>query len=154
MNKAFIREPEFDGRAYCPRCGSLGVSVGEAVLDRHVQPPSRSRLGDSAWFCGFAKCDVAYFDLLERVVEVAELREAVYPKDPSAPICACFQFTRDEIEADLRDGSPRRVRELLAKSKSSEAHCAALAADGQCCMAEVQRLYMRGLAQAGEATDR
>jgi hypothetical protein len=150
MNKAFVREPEFDGRAYCPRCGTLGTAVGEAALDRHVQPRSQTRLGESAWFCGFARCDVAYFDLLERVVEVGELRQAVYPKDPSAPICACFGFTLDDLDADVRERAPTRVRELLAKSKSKDARCRVLAADGQCCMAEVQRLYLRGIAKAGE----
>ncbi|MBW3598085.1 MAG: hypothetical protein KY475_12505 [Planctomycetes bacterium] len=145
MNKAFIREPEFDGRAYCPRCGSVGEAVGEATLDHHIRPEARGHLGDSAWFCSFAKCEAAYFDLLERVVTVAELQQAVYPKDPSAPVCACFGFGRDEIDADVAERSPTRIRELLAKSKSSDARCAVLAADGQCCMAEVQRLYIRGV---------
>ena len=27
MNKAFVREPDFDGRAFCPRCGALGLPV-------------------------------------------------------------------------------------------------------------------------------
>ncbi len=150
MNKAFVREPEFDGRAYCPQCGTEGTPVGEAVLDRHIQAPSRSRLGDSAWFCPFAKCSVAYFDLLERTVTETALQFPVYPKSPEAPICACFGFMREEIDADIEEGSPRRVRELLAKSKSSEARCSLLAADGRCCMAEVQRLYIRGASQRGQ----
>ena len=49
---------------------------------------------------------------------VDELRAPVYPKDVDAPICACFGFTIDEIEADAQDGTPTRIRELLAKSKS------------------------------------
>jgi len=146
MNKAFVREPEFDGRAYCPRCGSLGTPVGRTTLDQHLPELVRSRLGDSAWFCGFARCDAAYFDLFESVVLVSELRSRVYPKDPTAPICACFGFTLEELEADVREGPPRRIRALLAKSKSSEAQCRTLAADGQCCLREVQRLYMKRVA--------
>ncbi|MDA1054987.1 MAG: hypothetical protein O3C40_31575 [Planctomycetota bacterium] len=142
MNKAFVREPEFDGKAYCPQCGSLGAAVGEATLDYHVQESGRSRLGDAAWFCGFAKCDVAYFDLFESRVSVNELRTPVYPKDADAPICACFGFTLDDLEADVTEGAPTRIRELLARSKSNEANCRVLAADGQCCLREVQRLYM------------
>lgn len=143
MNKAFVREPESDGRAYCPRCGSLGTSVKKPTLDRHVQEQSRLRIGDSAWFCDFAKCDVAYFDEFGRFVGVNELRSAVYPKDTAAPICACFGFTLNDIDADVHDGTPTRIRELLSKSKSSEAQCHTLAADGRCCMREVQRLYMK-----------
>ena len=149
MNKAFVREPEFDGRAYCPRCGSLGLPVNNATLDRHVQPQSRTRLEDAAWFCEFARCDVAYFDLFERCVAVDELQRAVYPKDAAAPICACFGFDVDDIEDDVCQGTPTRIRELLAKSKSNDAQCRTLAADGRCCMREVQRLYMRRIAKPG-----
>ncbi|MCH8044742.1 MAG: hypothetical protein IID44_13600 [Planctomycetes bacterium] len=147
MNKAFVREPEFNGRAYCPRCESLGTPVGEATLDRHVQEQPRSRMGDSAWFCDFPRCDVAYFNLFEQFVTVDELQRAVYPKDAAAPICVCFGFTTEDIDADVRAAAPSRIRELLAKSKSSEAQCAALAADGRCCMREIQRLYMKRIAE-------
>jgi len=150
MNKAFVREPEFDGRAYCLRCGSLGTPVNKATLDRHVQKPSRSRMGDSAWFCDSTRCDVAYFDLFERFVAVDELQSPVYPKDAAAPICACFGFTLEDIEADAHEGTPTRIRDLLAKSKSGDAQCRTLAADGQCCMPEVQRLYMRRIAEPGQ----
>jgi hypothetical protein len=145
MNKAFVREPEFDGRAYCPRCGSLGTQVQQATLEHHLRPASRTRLGDSAWFCGYARCEVAYFDLLEGLATVSDLESAVYPKDAAAPICPCFGFTLDDIEADLREGTPRRIRELLEKSKSSAAQCHIRAADGRCCMREVQRLYLKGI---------
>ena len=107
-------------------------------------------MGDSAWFCNTARCDVAYFDLFERCVAVDELQRAVYPKDSAAPICACFGFRFEDIEADVRQGTPIRIRDLLAKSKSSDAQCHTLAANGQCCMREVQRLYMRRIAEPNE----
>jgi hypothetical protein len=47
------------------------------------------------------------------------------------------------VEADVHEGSPARTRQLLAKAKSSEAHCATLAADGRPCVAAVQQLYMK-----------
>ncbi|MCA9121245.1 MAG: hypothetical protein H6822_21645 [Planctomycetaceae bacterium] len=150
MNKAFVREPEFDGKAYCPECGSLGTRVGEETLDHHVQPERRSRLGDTAWFCGFARCEIAYFDLFESRVSVDELQSPIYPKDAGAPICPCFQFTMEEFEADVEDGVPTRIRGLLEKSKSGEANCRVLAADGQCCMREVQRLYMARISNRGD----
>jgi hypothetical protein len=143
MNKAFIREPEDDGRAYCPRCKSLGVPVESGPLDRHIRPESRGKLRDAAWFCGFPRCVVAYFNQFEAVVTMDELKAPVYPYDPNAPLCACFGLTYDDVEADVRDGTPTRIRELLAKSKSSDAHCQMLAPDGRCCMSAVQELYMR-----------
>lgn len=143
MNKAFVREPEFDGRAFCPRCGSLGAPVRQPTLDHHILPQWRSQIGDAGWFCEFASCEVAYFDLFERTVTIQQLRSAVYPKDPAAPICECFNFTIDDIDADVRDGTPTRIRKLLAKSQSPDARCSVVAADGRCCMREVQRLYLR-----------
>lgn len=143
MNKAFVKEPEFDGRAFCPRCGTLGVAVGEGPLDAHIRPDSRMKMQDAAWFCGFARCDVAYFNIFEAVVTVDELKSPIYPKDLDAPICACFGLTYDDVEADVREPQPTRIRALLAKSKTSDARCQTLAADGQCCMKTVQELYMK-----------
>ncbi|MDZ4657700.1 MAG: hypothetical protein SH868_09005 [Bythopirellula sp.] len=143
MNKAFVREPEDDGRAFCPRCHSLGFEVGPGPLDAHIRPESRSKLSDAAWFCNFPRCDVAYFNQFDAVVSVDELTAPVYPKDLNAPLCACFGLTYDEVAADVQDGTPTRIRELLAKSKSPDAHCRTQAADGRCCLTAVQELYMK-----------
>ena len=143
MNKAFIREPEDDGRAFCPRCRSLGVPVESGPLDRHIRPKARGKMHDSAWFCGFPRCDVAYFNLFDAVVTMDELNTPVYPYDVNAPICACFGLTYDDVEADVDDGTPTRIRELFAKSKTPRARCEVLAADGRCCIGPVQELYMR-----------
>ena len=143
MNKAFVREPDFDGRAFCPRCRSLGLPVEHDPLDVHIRPESRNKLGDTAWFCSFARCDVAYFNLFEAVVLRDELRAPVYPFDLDAPLCACFGLNYDDVLADIREGFPKRIRDLHAKSKSPQARCAPIAPDGRCCMATVQELYMR-----------
>ena len=147
MNKAFMREPEDDGRAYCPRCRSLGVPVMSGPLDTHIRPESRGKLLHDAWFCGFPRCDVAYFNEFDAAVTVDELRGPVYPKDARAPICACFGLTYDDVLADVDDDTPTRLRALYAKSHSGEARCATLAADGQSCLAAAQELYMRMRAQ-------
>jgi hypothetical protein len=105
---------------------------------------------DAAWFCGFPRCDVAYFNLFDAVVLMDELKGSVYPHDPNAPICACFGLTYDDVEADVCDGHPTRIRELLSRSKSAAANCHTLAADGRCCMGAVQELYMRLRARADD----
>lgn len=143
MNKAFVREPEDDGREYCPRCWSLGIEVGPGPLDTHLKPAARAKLRNEAWFCSFSQCNVAYFNQFDAVVTVDELRGPVYPKDAHAPMCACFGFTYDNVLADVDAPTPVRIRALLARSKSPEADCATLAADGRCCMAAVQELYMK-----------
>jgi hypothetical protein len=150
MNKAFVREPEPESRAFCPSCGAVGEPVGRETLDHHVRAHSRDKLAAHAWFCPAPACDVAYFDLLERVVSIDELQGEVYPKSMDAPICACFDFTLDDLDAAVRERSPEPVRALLAKSKTSQANCTTLAANGRCCMQEVQRLYIRGVQGATE----
>ena len=129
--------------AYCPRCGTLGIPVGAGPLDTHISPPSRAKMHEAAWFCGFPGCEVAYFNEFESVVATDELKAPIYPKDLDAPLCACFGFTYDDVDDDVRDGQPTRIRQLLAKSKSSEARCETLAADGRCCLGAVQELYMK-----------
>jgi Zinc binding domain len=148
MNKAFVREPESDGRAFCPRCGNLGLPVGAGPLDRYIRAESRAKMQDAAWFCNFPRCEVAYFNEFQEVVLANELIGPVYPKDFDAPMCACFGFKYEDVESDVHDGTPTRTRQLLAKSKTPEAHCQSLAADGRCCMASVQEIYMKLRAQA------
>ena len=143
MNKAFVREPEFDGRAFCPRCGTLGAPVEHGALDTHIREESRGKLGDSGWFCVFPRCDVAYFNLFDAVVMMDELKRPVYPHDLDAPICACFGLTLEHIERDVDEGSVARVKALLERANSDQARCATAAANGRSCVPEVQRCYMK-----------
>ncbi len=113
-----------------------------------MQADSRSKLGADVWFCPTPGCETAYFDFLERCLFVNELLYPVYPKSINAPICPCFGFTIDDLDSSIRRRSPELIRELLAKSKSIEANCTILAADGRCCMQEVQRLYHRGVQES------
>jgi hypothetical protein len=148
MNKAFVREPDDDGRQLCPRCGSIGVPVDAVVLDAHIRPTARSKMLHDAWFCSFPRCHVVYYNQFDSVVTTDELFRPVYPKDGDAPICACFGFTYDDVAADVAAGTPTRIRELLARAKSSEARCSSTAADGRSCVGAIQELYMKLSSQA------
>ena len=142
MNKAFVREPDPTTQR-CPRCGSLGEPVGLATLESFLSTDTRNQLSESANFCPFANCDVAYFDMFERFILTGKLKHPVYPKDPDAPICGCFGFTRNEIEQDVRHGDVTRTKALLAKAKSSAARCSVMAASGHSCVAAIQQFYMQ-----------
>ncbi len=149
MNKAFMREPE-GGADYCPRCGSKGEAVGGKTLAAHLAAESRSGLAEPANFCPAPQCPVAYFDAFERVVLAADLPQPVYPKDPAAPICACFGLSRADIEQDMREGVATRTRAVLEKARSPQARCAELAANGRSCAAYVQKYYMQCREQAAQ----
>jgi hypothetical protein len=142
MNKAFVRDP--DGTdILCPLCGAAGQSVPETALAAYIAAEVRQRLGNTVYFCETPTCEAVYFDVVEDYAKVSELLQPCYPKDPDAPICACFGLTSDDIEQDLAEGAPRRVREIVARSKTSAAQCGQKAASGRSCVAEVQKYYLR-----------
>ena len=142
MNKAFVREPDHSVE-YCPRCGTQGEPVASETLQAHVPEEKRGQIATSANFCPAPQCEVAYFDGFERVVLADELKRPVYPKDPNAPICACFGLTRDDIEADVREGGVTRTRGTVEKAKSADARCVRMAANGRSCIAYVQKYYLQ-----------
>jgi hypothetical protein len=116
--------------------------VGVEALKSYLTDEQRHRLAEPVNFCPSPKCRVAYFDGLERVVMVSDLARPVYPKDPTAPICACFGLTRQDIEQDVQEGVVARTKAVLEKAKSSQARCAQMAANGKPCVAFVQKYYM------------
>lgn len=142
MNKAFVRDPD-PSVEYCPRCGSPGQPVGRKTIEAHVPDQAQRQVADSANFCPTPTCDVAYFDGFERVVLVSALAAPIYPKDPAAPICACFGLTCDDIDQDIAEGIVARTKALLERAKSAEANCAIKSPSGRSCVADVQRYYMK-----------
>jgi hypothetical protein len=142
MNKAFVRESESAGE-YCPRCGSLGQPVSRETVLAQLRPGAAPPLAVTANFCPHPRCEVAYFDMFERTVTVSVLKQSVYPKDPDAPICACFHFTCAEIDQDLAEGVVTRTKALLERAKSGNTQCETMAANGRSCVAEVQRYFMQ-----------
>jgi hypothetical protein len=142
MNKAFVREPD-NVADYCPRCGAKGEPVGWETIRSYLPEGRAPTVADPASFCPSPRCDVAYFDTFERVMLVGELARPVYPKDPDAPICACFGLTRRDVERDVSEGVVTRVKAIIEKAKSPQARCSSMAANGQSCVAYVQKYYMQ-----------
>ena len=142
MNKAFVRESDSDVR-HCPFCGSLGQAVERVTLDAWVQPESRGHIGDSAMFCTEPQCEVAYFDSFERVVTIDKLTRPAYPKSADSPICGCFGLTCGEIEEDVAESGVARTRAAVERAKSPDARCSVMSANGQSCIAEIQRYYFK-----------
>lgn len=142
MNKAFVREPD-SSEVYCPTCAAPGEAALRVAFEAHAPAEARRALAASTYFCPTPSCPVAYFDAFEAVVPVAALAGPVWPKDPAAPLCSCFGLTLEDVEADVADGTPHRIRALLAKSKSPAARCEELSPTGRCCLPEVQRSYFK-----------
>ncbi len=86
---------------------------------------------------------MVYFDAFEQVLVTGDLNKPIYPKNIDAPICACFGLTRRDIEQDVSEGVVTRVKAILKKAESPEARCSQTAANGQPCVAYVQKYYMQ-----------
>ncbi len=143
MNKAFVREPDEPDDLHCPRCRAIGQPVEAATIVARLRDGQRHTLGSSACFCPTASCEVAYFDAYGQSIAAALLNRPVYPKDPDAPVCACFHLKANDILADAAANNPAGVRELIRLSKTPRADCAVKSANGRCCVPEVQRIYLK-----------
>lgn len=142
MNKAFVRESDAD-EPLCPRCQSEGTTVTPTTVASFAVESARDQVSSGARFCPHPKCEVVYFDALEGVILQSDLTRGIWPKDLDAPLCGCFGLSRDDVEADLETPTPLRIRELLKKSQSAEAHCETACAAGRSCIADVQRYFLQ-----------
>ena len=149
MNKAFCREPDSSPPPQCPACGTDGLQVAAETLHAHVPEGLAGRLGEPAHWCPADAWTVAYFDRLGRTIPAGDARGLPWPKDPAGPLCACHGLSIDDVERDLAEGTPKRVREVVRKAGLPGAACATAAADGRSCVARVQRHYLRRRAEMG-----
>jgi len=143
MNKAFCKEPDSSLPPRCPRCGVDGLQVGPETLRAHLDAAAVESLAEPAYWCPGDSCDVAYFDLLERTVAAADAHGLYWPKDAHGPLCCCHGLTVEDVDADLAEAAPTRVRAVVQKAALPEAACAIRSPDGRSCVARVQRSYMR-----------
>ncbi|MDX1964245.1 MAG: hypothetical protein SFX18_13915 [Pirellulales bacterium] len=150
MNKAFVREPEPADQIECPRCELPGTPVSETTFLAHASAANRQTLGQTLAYCPNPHCIVGYFDSLGNILDISQVAAVAWPKDPAGPLCACFDFTWEELQADLDQGTNNRVRALLAESQGDAAHCQTAMPDGQCCHDLVQRTYLREYARKSE----
>ncbi|NDC64716.1 MAG: hypothetical protein EBZ59_12185, partial [Planctomycetia bacterium] len=149
MNKAFCREPDSSTPPRCPACGTDGLQVSAETLRAHVRDGLAPSLAEPAHWCPADACTVAYFDLVGRCVATADAHGLPWPKDPHGPLCACHGLSVDDVDRDIAEGTPTRVRAVVQQAGLPGAACGLAAADGRSCVARVQRHYLRRLAEAG-----
>jgi hypothetical protein len=64
-------------------------------------------------------------------------------------LCACHGLTCEDVDADLAEGEPKRVRAVVRRAGEPGTECLLSSADGRPCVARVQRLYIRRLSGGG-----
>jgi Zinc binding domain len=143
MYKASFKEPDPNLPPRCPRCGADGLLIGPETLLAHLASDTAESLGEPAYWCATDACPVAYFDLFERTANVDAAHGLYWPKDPAGPLCCCHGLTVDDVDADLAEPVPSRVRAVVQKAGQPDAACTTKSPDGRPCVARVQRYYMR-----------
>ena len=150
MSRAFMKEPETTGPS-CPAppgCGGEGVPVSRVTLEARLRPGAAARFAGAAFFCPDPACEVAYFDAGRECALRSEMVEPAWPKQPGAPLCACFGVAREVFEDFGRRGDKAAMRAFLERTASPEARCETRAADGRCCATEARRAFIRALEDA------
>lgn len=152
MNKAFIKEDD-DKEPRCPApegCGGPGIVVPPETAAAQAPGTLLASFSREVLYCANPGCPTAYFDPWGASIPVTALTSVPYPKDPSAPLCACFGISPEDIIDDAERKDPSRIRDLIAKAEGPLASCATKTPDGQCCLPEARKLFMRHLQPEAE----
>ena len=152
MNRAFVREPDDSIDPRCPKCGVLGWPVARHTVTSLAKADVVAGVSDAALFCHNASCKVVYYDANGQTIEVTSMKNAVWPKDSTAPVCGCYGVTQDLIEDDARAGRRDALKLLATKSEESPTRCEFKSPSGRGCLAEVQRIFLKTLPESPAAS--
>ncbi len=94
-------------------------------------------------FCGTPGCEVVYYGPEGNgVFRVNDLRVRVGQKvkELSTPLCDCFDFTVEDIEAEIRRSGKTTIPERIrAEVKAGNCACEVKNPQGTCCLGNVGR---------------
>jgi len=129
----------------CPACGTQGKAVGPITIEKLVVEAARRRAGrtDGFRFCAERSCEVAYFHPASgtRIVK-DEVRVRIGPKetDPPRPICYCFDYNLEQIQAELAaTGTSKIAEDITEKCRQGLERCEETNPQGSCCLGNIRR---------------
>lgn len=136
----------------CPGCGQQGKTVGRLTLGALLKPDRRPQIPNQPefCFCRTASCEAVYFtpgrvvfrkdDLVVRV----GLKE---PDDPTVPVCYCFGWTKEKIQAELVEtGRSTVIDQIKAQVKAGNCYCEVTNPQGSCCLGNVAKAVQEATA--------
>ncbi len=146
-----FHSPQVCGPARCPECGELGKPVKRITLGALLKPECRAQIPvqEEFCFCRTARCDVVYFRPSEVLFRKKDLTVKVgvkEPNDPTAPVCYCFSWTPEKIQAEIRTtGKSTAVDQIKAQVKAGNCHCEVTNPQGSCCLGNVSHAVKQAL---------
>ncbi|RMD82373.1 MAG: hypothetical protein D6815_09390, partial [Candidatus Dadabacteria bacterium] len=121
----------------------------------------RPEIAESLWdfggffYCDSPGCDAVYFcPGGDRVLGRSALKVRVGRKEsaPPRPICYCFGFTYEDIEAEVEaTGQSAIVGEITDRCRKGLDRCEETNPRGACCLGEVRAAVAQALKRKGQA---
>lgn len=140
-----LHPPQRCGPAKCPECGELGKTVQRITLGALVKPEKRHTIpaGKEFCFCRSERCDVVYFlpdRVLFRKTDLSVRVALKEPKDPTVPVCYCFGWTSEKIQAELQaTGKSTVIDQIKAQVQAGNCYCEITNPQGSCCLGNVSQ---------------
>lgn len=137
--------PQRSGPAKCPECRELGKTVQRITLGALIRPEKRPAIpaGKEFCFCRGERCDVVYFLRDKVLFRKADLSVRVglkEPEDPMVPVCYCFGWTPQKIQAEIRNtGKSTVMDQIKAQVQAGNCYCEMTNPQGSCCLGNVSK---------------
>ena len=137
--------PQTCGPTKCPQCQELGKSVKRITLGSLVKPERRPQipLQDEFCFCRNPSCNVVYLQPNKIILRKEDLSVKVgikEPGDPTAPVCYCFGWTPQKIQAEIKTtGKSTAIEQIKAQVKAGNCYCEVTNPQGSCCLGNVAK---------------
>lgn len=140
-----LHPPTKCGPTKCPSCGELGKPVGRITLGALVKPGCRTRIprGDEFCFCRNTTCNTVYFLPGEVLFHKEDLSVRIglkEPRDATALVCYCFDWTPEKILAEIREtGKSTAIEQIKTQVKAGNCYCEVTNPQGSCCLGNVSQ---------------
>ncbi len=133
--------------AECPSCKKKAKQVKLVTVKSLLKPAALETVNANAqhYFCSTEDCDVVYFDTNHKTYLVSDIKVAVHQKDDAAPICYCFDWTKEKINQSVEKGLTP-VDHIRENIKENRCGCEVNNPQGSCCLGNVTQ-YINELSE-------
>ncbi|WP_049784372.1 putative iron-sulfur cluster-binding metallochaperone [Alicyclobacillus acidocaldarius] len=134
----------------CPACHEPARRVALRTVKAMLTGAALRRLrpDDDFHFCASPGCNVVYF-ASDQVFRVADVRQRVFQKDASAdaPVCYCFDWTRESLIAAVHRGV-RPDEDIEEQVRERRCACDLRNPQGACCLGNVKAILASARARS------
>ena len=127
----------------CPRCGAIGLAVGDETLTAILEPDAAaSLLAVERRFCRTPACSVLYYGADGRCVDkgASRVRVGLKETDDPVPLCYCFGFERADVRREVVEtGGSTIPSRITAEVRADRCACEVKNPSGACCLGEVNK---------------